>query len=271
MGRWRIGLLLALVLATPAWALTLADVPPLPWKDDFILEAKVSAPVRRDGIRAMAPYVQDVEAALTRAAAFFPDGALAEGKRYMLVDGEGEIEIAQARARILATGDGTTGPAVPLANPYALLGTELAVYYDEIGKLEDGLRVLNQTLALSPDPAALKGSMVAGLLIEKSFALTHLERYDEAMAVCEMALAIPTLSLKDRSRLYRGKGFIYTETDRLDEALAAYRESLNAEPDNPRALNEIKYIEGLKAGGKKAPSITIPLSNPLPPTPNQMP
>lgn len=189
----------------------------------------------------------------------------------MLVDGEAEIEIAKAREKILAEKDGTAGDMVPLGNPYALLGHLLGIYYDEVRRYEDGVRVLNQTLALSPDPAALKGGTMTGMLIEKSYALTDLRRYGEAMLVCDTALAIPTLTVGERSRLYRGKGFIFTETDRLDDALAAYRESLKLEPNNPRALNEVQYIEGLKAGGKKVPSITVPLSNPLPSTPNQMP
>lgn len=271
MGRWRIGILLALVLAAPAWGQTLADVPPLPWADDMILAAIVLPQLQRDGIKAMAPHVQKIEAALQRAPAFFPDGVVAGGKRYMLVDGEAEVEIANAREHLLADKDGTAGDMVPLGNPYAPLGHLLGIYYDEIGRYEDGVRVLNQSLALSPDPAALKGSAMAGMLIEKSYALTDLKRYGEAMLVCDTALAIPTLSVKDRSRLYRGKGFIFTETDRLDEALAAYQESLKLEPDNSRALNEVKYIEGLKAGGSKKPIITYPLDTPPPPPPNQMP
>jgi tetratricopeptide (TPR) repeat protein len=269
MGRWRIGILLAWVLAGPAWGLTLADVPPLPWKDDFILAAKVMPLVQRTGITAMAPYADDVEAALKRAPGSFPDGVVAEGKRYMLVDGEGEIEIAKAREALLAKSDGTAGEMVPLGNPYAVLGHELGVYYDEIGKFEEGVRVLDQTMALSPDPAALKGSMMPGMLIEKSFALTKLKRYDEALTVCDTVIAIPTLDIKERSRAYRGKGFVFTETDRLDDALAAYRESLKLEPGNPRALNEIQYIERLKAGGSKVPSITLPLGNP--PAPDRTP
>jgi tetratricopeptide (TPR) repeat protein len=269
MARWRIGLLLALIWAAPAWGLTLADVPPLPMKDDFILASKMTPRLERDGIKAMAPYVADVEAALQRAPAFFPDGVVAEGKRYMLVDGEGEIEIALARAKDLAENDGTTGAAMPLANPYALMGHELGVYYDEIGQFEDGVRVLDQTLALSPDPAAFKGGTMPGMLIEKSFALTELKRYDEALAVCDILLGIPTLTTQDRSRAYRGKGFVFTETDRLDEALDAYRESLKLEPANPRALNEVQYIERLKAGGSKLPSTTLPLDKPRPTTPPQ--
>lgn len=265
MGHWRIGILLALVLAAPAWGLTLADVPPLPWKDDFILAAKVMPLVQRNGIKAMAPYADDVEAALKRAQGSFPDGVVAEGKRYMLVDGEAEIDIAKAREALLAKSDGTTGDMVPLGNPYAALGHELGVYYDEIGKFEDGIRVLDQTMALSPDPAALKGSAMAGMLIEKSFALTELRRYGEALLVCDQALGIPTLSSKERSRAYRGKGFVFTETDRLDDALAAYQESLRLEPGNSRALNEMQYIERLKAGGSKMPSITLPPGNSPPP------
>lgn len=271
MGRWRIAILLALALAAPAGAQTKAGPPPLAWNDDYHLAETMIPQLQRDGVKAVAPYAQTIEAALKRAPAYFPDGLVANGKRYMMVDGKAETEIAMARAKILAKSDGTTLPAETLDNAYAFLGHELGVYYDEIGKFEDGVRVLDQTLALSPDPAARKGETMGGMLIEKSFALTELKRYDEALSVCDEALAIPTLTVKDRSRAYRGKGFVYTETDRLDDALAAYRESLKVEPGNPRALNEIRYIEGLKAGGKKVPSTTIPLGNPLPPTPNQMP
>lgn len=268
MGRWRIGVLFLLFLAAPAWAVAEADLPPLPWTDDLTLTTKVMSQLRQGDIKAMAPFAQKAEAALKRARAFFPDGVVVGGKRYMLVDGDAEIEIAKARAKALAKSDGTAGEVVPLGNFYALLGSELGVYYDEVGRIEDGIRVLDQTLALSPDPVALKGQMMGGMLSEKGFALGHLKHYGEAMLVYDKALTIPTLSPRDRARLYRGKGFLLTETDRLDDALAAYRESLKAEPNNPGALNEIDYIERLKAGGSKVPAITVlPHDRPTPASP----
>jgi Flp pilus assembly protein TadD len=63
----------------------------------------------------------------------------------------------------------------------------------------------------------------------------------------------------------RGRGFVLTELGRLDEAEAAYRESLKIEPDSERAKNELQYIARLKAGGPSAPyalGLTPPPKNP---------
>jgi Flp pilus assembly protein TadD len=57
-----------------------------------------------------------------------------------------------------------------------------------------------------------------------------------------------------RAVMLRGRGFALIELGRLDEAEKAYRDSLNSEPNNARALNELTYIGRLRAGGPTAPS-----------------
>jgi hypothetical protein len=51
----------------------------------------------------------------------------------------------------------------------------------------------------------------------------------------------------------RGQGFALVELGRLDEAWQAYDDSLESEPNNPLAMQEMDYIDGLRAGGPVVP------------------
>lgn len=233
-------------------------MPELPWAKDLAVLKEALPSFSGGRIAQLAPYVPAFETALTNGKAFFPAGVTVDGKTYVLVDGPTENVLAQIAAAVAAKKTGAPGtPTVAVANFYPLMALGLGSYYDETGKSEDAIRVLDEGLALSVDPQAALGAHAGGLMREKGFALANLKRFDEAMAVYDAALASKVVPATDRAGLQRGRGFILTEAGRLDEAEAAYRASLEFEPGNPRALNELAYIAKLRAGGAKAPVKTF--------------
>ena len=53
-------------------------------------------------------------------------------------------------------------------------------------------------------------------------------------------------SRREEAVALRGIGFALIELGRLDEAEAVFLESLEADPDNEAALNELRHIEHLR-------------------------
>jgi hypothetical protein len=48
--------------------------------------------------------------------------------------------------------------------------------------------------------------------------------------------------------MLRGEGYALVDLNRLDEAEAAYKESLKVDPDHGHALEELKFIESVRRG-----------------------
>jgi tetratricopeptide (TPR) repeat protein len=235
----------------PALAQEPAPPPNLPWGKDVAMYLAAQSDLNAGGIKALAPHVADFEAALVNGRQFFPDGVTVDGHRYVMADGPTENLLVTLSAAAKKTDGVTMVTAVP--NPYPLIAMELGSYFDEIGKPEDAVRVLDEGLALTPSPEGAVGAHAGEMMGEKGAALDALKRYVEGLAVFEQALASHVLTARDRARLDRGRGFALTELDRLDDAEAAYRDSLQQEPGNARALAELGYIARLRAGGAKAP------------------
>ncbi|MCB0166443.1 MAG: hypothetical protein KDI79_19595 [Anaerolineae bacterium] len=59
----------------------------------------------------------------------------------------------------------------------------------------------------------------------------------------------PHVSARDVAVAMRGRGFVLIEMKKLDEAEAMFKQSLEFEPANKVALNELRYIEHLRHGG----------------------
>jgi Flp pilus assembly protein TadD len=89
--------------------------------------------------------------------------------------------------------------------------------------------------------------------------LARLNRLPEALTAYEDGLKLADIDDGGRARMHRGRGYVLTEMGRLDEAEAAYRESLKFEPGNKIAIGELDYIARLRAGeGKQPGAITAP-------------
>ena len=263
MRKLAMALIWAMVLPARAQA---PATPELPWNKDFAALNAAAADLTGGRIAALGPHAAEFEAALDHGKTYFPGGVTVDGTVYVLADGMAERLAALMKAAAKATG-AAGRPALAVANFYPVMALGLASYYDETGKPQDAVRVLDKGLALSINPQAALGAHVGAMLGEKGFALGSLKRYGDALAVYDRGLANKAVVPPDRARLYRGRGFVLTEMDRLDDAQAAYRASLQIEPDNPRALAELNYIAKLKAGGAKAPvqSVPAPQTEPLPP------
>ncbi|MFT4251466.1 MAG: tetratricopeptide repeat protein [Caulobacter sp.] len=106
---------------------------------------------------------------------------------------------------------------------------------------------LDKGLALQPDNLML--------VTEKGMVLTVQRRHADALALYdatfENASGVLLGDQQGKARLLRAKGFSLIELNRLEEAEAAYRASLEIEPDHGGAKHELAYITKLRAGGEQ--------------------
>jgi tetratricopeptide (TPR) repeat protein len=102
------------------------------------------------------------------------------------------------------------------------------------------LRYLDQGLLFEPGCARLK--------CEKAQALIRAGRPADALQVYEEVLASrgESLSPSDRALALRGRGYVLIDLDRLDEAEAAFQESLRLDPDSKIARDELAYLAQLR-------------------------
>ncbi|HVZ92814.1 MAG TPA: tetratricopeptide repeat protein [Rhizomicrobium sp.] len=225
------------------------NVAPDPWSRDRAMIENLAREISQDGIMAVAPHAAELEAALAGAKQSI---ALADSRNIYLASGATDTLAQMA----LAMSKGKSATAVP--DPYALIAMDLGVYYDEVKRPEDALRVLDLGLALASDLSDMR----TPLTIERGAALMGLKRWDEVVANEDAGLKLAVIEIPAKATLYRGRGYALTELNRLDEAEDAYKESLNLEPGNELATHELAYIHGLKLGAPRAPGGLKPLAPP---------
>jgi tetratricopeptide (TPR) repeat protein len=231
-------LIASLALALPS---TAAEHP---WEADGALATTIIGQVRSQGIGAVKPHVQAIEAALKSAKSVFAKPVTDGGKIVVLTDGQTETLAA------LSTAAAKSADAIAIANPYPVLGLLLGSYYVETGKPREALRVLDAALLLSPLPKERLGATVPDLLSERAVALAGLKRWKDALASYDNVLRLPQVDNHMRGVAHRGRGFALVEMGRLDDAEAAYKASLKVDPGNKIALGELDYIAGLRKGKK---------------------
>lgn len=213
---------------------------------------------------AIGPHVDALEKALADGATAPPPGPAPDGKALVLTDGPAETLLALAQA---AKNNKAT---VAQVNPYPDIALYLALYYNEARRHEDALRVIAAGLKLTYSDSL--GAHLPKLYSERAGAYAQLKRLDEALATDDAGLNLAADTDADKARFLRGRGYALTELNRLDEAEAAYRDSLKMEPGNPLAMRELAYVEHLKAGGTRAPGgqLTVP-GKPNPDAPGAKP
>jgi tetratricopeptide (TPR) repeat protein len=225
-----------------------------PWTRDQALLEKLQNEIDSGGIMAVAPHAAEMEEALTSPQLTYT----ASGTVYVLTDGPAEAIMGMIVQKVQKKGDS----AVAMPNPYPLLSLYLGSYYNEVEKPDQALRILDGGLKLSPLAGFQAGATLPALTAERGAALAGLKRWQDEVDNEDAGLKLKDASDKIRALLYRGRGFALTELGRLDEAEAAYNESLTLEPGNPRALHELKYIAGLRAGTKPTDGTMTPLQPP---------
>src|SRR5262249_46331158 len=146
--RWRAGLLITLLLATPAAAQPGADV----CHSTTGLQKQISDNLSKGGLRALSPLVPDMEQALSAARACFPSTRNADGSLIILADGGPETMMA-AVSMAAKSAKGSVQ-----YNPFQQIALILGSYYNEVGKPEDALRTLDAGLLLSPFPEERLGA-----------------------------------------------------------------------------------------------------------------
>ncbi|MGH6870418.1 MAG: hypothetical protein ACREHE_02825 [Rhizomicrobium sp.] len=224
------------------------------WAADQKLLADVESAAHASGILSVASHAQDMEQALAKAEFTYRDGDAV----YILTDGAGEAMIAS----VVAGKAAGVKTVTTLDNPYPYIALYLGSYYDETGKYDDAVRVMDLGLAASAISGMSLGEGRPLLFTERGEALNQLRRFDDALANFNEALKIDNLATGIHAHLLRGRGYTYTELGRLDDAEADYKQSLLLEPGNAGAEHELGYIDGLRKGAMPTKGNLTPLQPP---------
>lgn len=225
--------------ATPAYA------PPAQEAADAARLQQILAAMQQSGPAALRPYLRELRQIAGRAPAHYP---LVEIQGPYTIVRSDEIPAHLALSLTMqAVAERRQTAVVPAFNTYGYARIMLASYAVETRDYPGAIRELDAGLAMQPD----NGFMVS----EKAAALEAMRRPAEALAVIAPWLeAHPLSGAFERALLLRGKGYALAELNRLDEAEAAYRESLTMQPGHKGAENELRYIAERRAGrGVTAP------------------
>lgn len=173
--------------------------------------------------------------------------------RYPLIETRGDVTVMRSDDAVLGntlvaalTGarPGRQTSVVQGFNTYPMAALVLASHAVEMGRPQEAITYLDKGLALQPESHFLNS--------EKAAALSQLGRDAEAVDLLSRWLETsPASDPANRARVLRSKGFSLINLDRLDEAEAAYRESLELAPNHGLALSQLKYIAELRAGGPR--------------------
>jgi tetratricopeptide (TPR) repeat protein len=142
-------------------------------------------------------------------------------------------------------GKGLTKSIFWVLGSYSKAWYQLAVVAIEEKDFQRALFCIDCGIAIEPDHPEL--------WCEKGYILGQLKRHEEALQ-CYIRAA----SLRDWApdsyiaRALRGQGVQLIDLDRLDEAEDVLRRSLELEPDNKVALNELDYIANLRQKREEA-------------------
>lgn len=126
------------------------------------------------------------------------------------------------------------------APPYGPISFVIGWIEYEHKDFEAALKDYNRAKLNEPDSLALASEISSTL----SMLGRAQESYDAAAA---FLAAHPGLSDKDKATLLRREGYALIDLNRLDDAEAAYNQSLKLDPGNATALGDLDYIRQQRA------------------------
>ncbi|MGC1303822.1 MAG: tetratricopeptide repeat protein [Caulobacteraceae bacterium] len=207
-------------------------------KDDEAIIKAVGAAYQQGGFAAVEPRLNDLQRALDHAPASLPPLETCGEETVLHTPSLPAFLLVSAEA---ANSHAAIHKLVWRPTPYTGAAMMLGSYANEKGQWAQAMAALRRGLALDPTSPALA--------TEAALSLARQGRNDEALALCDGILAAnKVLTSAERARLERTRGFSLEELRRFDEAEAAYKRSLELEPQNPVALNELVYIQHQRAG-----------------------
>lgn len=115
----------------------------------------------------------------------------------------------------------------------------------DIGRIDEAKELLGRAIALSPRNAQFLSEMGNIYQREKNWPKA-LETFQAAEAAAR-DFSPQDLKNIELSRALRGLGYVYVEQGRLDDAEKMYRQCLELNSKDAVALNELRYVQGLKA------------------------
>ncbi|MCL2590853.1 MAG: tetratricopeptide repeat protein [Betaproteobacteria bacterium] len=115
----------------------------------------------------------------------------------------------------------------------------------ELGKVSESKLALERALALSPWNSQFLSELGHIYQREKNWpiALQTFQRAEKAAK----EFSPPESKNAELSRAWRGLGYAYVELGQLGEAEKMYRQCLELDKNDQRALNELRYVQNLRA------------------------
>lgn len=145
-----------------------------------------------------------------------------------------------------------------IARPITWIGSAYPKAYYYLGFLKVKMKEYEEAVAFLDLGRALEPTNPK-FNFEKAQALVRLKRHQEALALYDAVNTVgPHVSPHELAVAYRGRGFVLIEMGEVDRAEAAFKRSLETEPDNEVALSELQYIAHLRGGGIAAPMDVVP-------------
>lgn len=139
--------------------------------------------------------------------------------------------------------DGSKKMVVWVTPSYSKALYLLAFIYVERKDWFKAMSFIDRAISLEPDHPLL--------LCEKAMILSRLGRHQEAHDLFSSAAEIRAWApLNQKARALRGAAIALIDLERIDEAEELLKKSLEIEPENTVALNELDYIQRLRKGLK---------------------
>lgn len=213
--------------------------------EDWATVQAAQSALTAGGYSALQAHLPRLKAVLGRFPGIYP--AQETRGRRVIIRADDEQE-AMTQGLIIGTMAMTSGRGAVTVesrpNVYPRAALLLASEAVEGGRFDEAIGYLDLGLARQPRNI--------GLAAEKAAALNFTDRHAEVLTLLDPLVETTLLDIGGSTAvLQRHRGFALIELGRLDEAEAAYRASLEDEPENATARSQLAYIGHLRTEGDK--------------------